>query len=570
VSLPASFLDDLRARTTLSTLIAKTVSLKKAGREFKGCCPFHGEKTPSFYVNDDKAFYHCFGCSAHGDAITWMVDNQGLPFMEAVKDLAAAAGMEMPARDARHEEQDRERGELIAIMEQAARIFTANLQSDDVGIPGREYLRARGIDPYGVFKLGWACGGRQGPTIVEQLGGKRGEHVEKLVKLGLARVHTDGERAGQAFDFFRGRVMFPVRDARGRVIAFGGRVLGDQQPKYLNSPDTPLFDKGRTLFNVDLAAPAARKAGRIIVVEGYMDVVAMHRAGIAEAVAPNGTAVTEAQISTMWRLADVPILCFDGDAAGKKAAARAAIRALTVLEPGKSLSFVTPPAGQDPDDVLREGGAAAVEALFVKPRPLVDVLWQHELDAAPFDTPEQVAGLKGRMREHVRAIRNRDVREAYGQEIHQRLRRMFDPIAEGVVKQRVRPAVVRPDRTTDRKGFSPRATPQSAGSKAIGRGGMRQNLERAVIAGLLRYPEVAGRFAETATFARFGNNAAAEIRDLLVDAALANATAEFPERLEGAIAFAKSGTLRFSFTSESADPETAIADLVDALERLSH
>jgi DNA primase len=567
VSLSPAFLDEIRSRTTLSTLIAKTVSLKKAGREFKGCCPFHNEKSPSFYVNDDKAFYHCFGCAAHGDAITWMVEQRGLPFMDAVKDLAAAAGLEMPARDARHEEQDRERVILQDIMQRAAQWFSANLAKNS-GAPLHDFIRKRGLsDVVEQFGIGWAPAGRAAEPLHHFL---KDVAPETLVKIGLAKIHDEGERKGEIFDFFRGRVMFPVRDARGRVIAFGGRVLGDQQPKYLNTPDTPLFDKGRTLFNLDLAAPAARKSGRLIVVEGYMDVVALHRAGIAEGVAPNGTAVTEAQIHAMWRLTDTPIFCFDGDSAGKKAAARAAVRALSVLEPNKSLSFVTPPAGQDPDDVLREQGAAAVEAMFAKPRALVDVLWQSEVDAQPIDTPEQIAGLKARMREHIRSIRNTDVRQAYGNTIKARFDKMFDPVSQGVTTSRPRPAVVRSDRTTERTPFNRRPVPQSAGSKAIGRGSMRQNVERAVIAGLLRYPEVAARFAETATFARFSSAAAVEIRDMLVDGGLTGATVEIPARLDGAVDHANSGPLRFPFTTSSADRDVAIAALVEALERLSH
>ena len=273
MSLTPAFLDELRARTSLSALIGKTTKLQKAGREHKGCCPFHQEKTPSFYVNDDKGFYHCFGCSAHGDAIRWLTEQQGLPFMDAVKELAQAAGMDVPAPDRQSAERaERQRG-LHDVMQAAAEWFTQQLGGLD-GASARALLERRGVSEatQRAFGFGYApdTRGRLRAALTEF-----GDAL--LVEAGLL-IQVEGKAP---YDRFRGRLMIPIRDARGRVIAFGGRIVGDGEPKYLNSPDTPLFDKGRTLYNLDRALPAARKAGRLFVVEGYMDVVALAQAGIA-------------------------------------------------------------------------------------------------------------------------------------------------------------------------------------------------------------------------------------------------------------------------------------------------
>lgn len=487
MSLSPQFLDELRARTTLSALIQRTVPLKRAGREWKACCPFHQEKGPSFHVNDEKAFYHCFGCGAHGDAITWLVENNGLQFMDAVKELAAAAGMDVPASDPRQAARDRELGEMFDIMAQADRWFQTQRGDDALG--ALRYIAERGLDASKIseFGLGYAPRGRGAPRLLDAMASI---DVEKLITLGLVKRREEGERAGEIYDTFRGRLMFPIHDVRGRVIGFGGRIIGQGEPKYLNSPDTPLFDKGRTLYNAHRASPAARKSGRLVIVEGYMDVIAFCRAGVTEVVAPNGTALTEAQISLAWRMADVPILCMDGDKAGKAAMARAAIKALPLLEPGKSLAFVTPPTGQDPDDILREKGAETVQALLEQPRQLVDVLWAHERDAGPTDTPEQVAGLRARLRDHVRSIRSRDVREAYGQAIAKRFRETFDATSEGVTQHQSGPQI-RSRPLNERQAFSrPRGPEASQAQKTIRRIGLSAEIERAVLIGLLHFPDL--------------------------------------------------------------------------------
>ena len=386
MSLTPAFLHELRARTHLSSLIGRTTKLQKAGREMRGCCPFHNEKTPSFYVNDDKGFYHCFGCSAHGDAIRWMTDQRGLPFMDAVKELAAAAGLEVPAPDPRQQERQDRAKSLHDVMQAATDWFTQQLDGLD-GAAARELLARRGIDDRTrrTFDFGYAPDARgKLRAALKEFGDAM------LVEAGLL-IQVEGK---EPYDRFRGRLMIPIRDGRGRVIAFGGRIIGDGEPKYLNSPDTPLFDKGRTLYNLDRALPAARKAARVVVVEGYMDAIALARAGIDEAVAPLGTALTEPQMERLWTMADVPLLCFDGDAAGQKAALRAAHRALPLLAPGRSLAFATLPPGQDPDDLVREEGATAIEQVLKASTPLVQFLYRVQRQAAAIETPEGRAGLR--------------------------------------------------------------------------------------------------------------------------------------------------------------------------------
>ena len=386
MSLSPQFLDEIRARTTLSTLIGKSVKLTKAGREYKACCPFHNEKSPSFYVNDDKGFYHCFGCSAHGDAIRFLTESQGLPFIDAVKELAAAAGMEMPAPDPRAAERhERELG-LHEVTGAAERWFIEQLGGID-GAEARAYLKRRGIDEalQKAFGIGFAPDSRgRLKAALKQYGDG------PLVETGML-ISVEGK---EPYDRFRVRVMIPIRDQRGRTIAFGGRILDTGEPKYLNSPETPLFDKGRSLFNIDRAGPASRKANRVVVVEGYMDVIALAKAGIDEAVAPLGTALTEGQMERLWRLADAPILCFDGDKAGQKAALRAAERALPVMAVGKTLRFALLPAGKDPDDVVKEGGRAAIETVLSAPKPLMRLLYDSQVSTIDATNPEERAGVR--------------------------------------------------------------------------------------------------------------------------------------------------------------------------------
>jgi DNA primase len=417
MSLSSSFLDELRARTLLSALIGKTLKITKAGREFKGCCPFHNEKTPSFYVNDDKGFYHCFGCSAHGDAIRWMTDQRGLGFMDAVKELADTAGLQLPAPDPRAAEQAERANSLYDVMTAAADWFVEQLGGIE-GADARAYLEMRGIKAATIkaFGIGYAPDARGKLKAALTRFGE-----DKLIDTGMLIKVEDKD----SYDRFRGRLMIPIRDPRGRVIAFGGRILGAGEPKYLNSPDTPLFDKGRTLYNLDRAGPESRKTNRVLVVEGYMDVIALAQAGITDAVAPLGTALTEHQLERLWRMTEKPIICFDGDGAGQKAALRAAHRALGLLKPGHSLQFAKLPEGQDPDDLLKSSGAGAFLSVLESSEPLVQRLWEAEVSARSLATPEDRASLKQRLRGHISSISDKDVRSHYADAFCERFDKLF-------------------------------------------------------------------------------------------------------------------------------------------------
>ncbi|MGB5075863.1 MAG: DNA primase [Sphingorhabdus sp.] len=422
MSLSPQWLDELRARTTLSALIGRTVKVTKAGREFKACCPFHNEKSPSFTINDEKGFYHCFGCSAHGDAIRWMTDQRGLSFMDAIKELAAEAGMELPAPDPRAAKQAESRAGLHDVMAAAQDFYTHNLEGIE-GAIARDYLSARGIsaETSRAFGIGFALDSRT--SLKSALAGF-GDAM--LIEAGLL-ICVDNK---EPYDRFRGRLMIPIRDSRGRVIAFGGRTLGDGEPKYLNSPDTPLFDKGRTLYNLDKCSPASRKTGRVIVVEGYMDVIAIAQAGFYDAVAPLGTALTEQQIQMLWKMTEKPLLCFDGDGAGQKAALRAAIRVLPLLKPSHSLQFVTLPDGQDPDDLVKKSGPKAFAALLESSEPLVERLWRSEILSGPLANPEDRAGLKQRLGLHLANIADTEIRRHYADAFRERFDALFAPVAQ--------------------------------------------------------------------------------------------------------------------------------------------
>ncbi len=417
MTLSPQWLDELRSRTTLSTLIGRTVKIQKAGREYKACCPFHNEKTPSFTINDEKGFYHCFGCGAHGDAIRWMTDQRGLGFMDAVKELAAEAQMEVPAPDPRAAQRQEQRATLHDVMAAAQDWFVTQFNGIE-GAAAREYLKNRGISEKTIREFGFGFA----PNSRSKLKDVLASHgIDLLVEAGLLIKVDDKE----PYDRFRGRLMIPIRDPRGRVIAFGGRILGDGEPKYLNSPDTPLFDKGRTLYNLDKASPASRQTGRILVVEGYMDVIALAQAGFKDVVAPLGTALTEHQIERLWKMVEAPILCFDGDNAGKKAAMRAALRALPMLRPAHSLNFISLPAGQDPDDLIQSEGPQAFADLINKPLMLGDKIWQAEFEAEPLNTPESKAGLKKRVADHVRDIADQDIAKHYRLDFQERYEQAF-------------------------------------------------------------------------------------------------------------------------------------------------
>ena len=468
MAFPPNFLDDIRARIGLADVIGRRVRLVKKGREHAGLCPFHNEKTPSFFVNEEKGFFHCFGCGAHGDVIGFVMRADGLSFPEAVERLAADAGLEVPQQTPEEREQAKRHADLHEVMEKACVFFEEQLRVR-VGETALGYLRGRGLDDETIarFRLGYSPdtrGALRGALMSETL------PEAMLIEAGLLIRPDDGT----PYDRFRGRVMFPITDRRGRVIAFGARVLGDGTPKYLNSPDTPLFNKGRVLYGMATARRAAHDAGRVIVTEGYMDVIALAKAGFVESVAPLGTALTESQMHELWRMAPEPLLCFDGDVAGQRAAWRAAERALPLLEPGRSLRFVMLPRGEDPDSLIVARGTAAFGALIEAARPLADVIWDVEATRLRLDTPERIAGLEKRLDDHVYAIAERKVQFQYRAYFRKRL-------GELTGRFRGRP-----------HGYGP-----GAGLGTRGGGGLlRRRQDQILLAAALNHPGLLDEFAE--------------------------------------------------------------------------
>ncbi len=484
-------------------MAGRRVKLSRAGREMKGCCPFHNEKSPSFFVNDDKGFYHCFGCGAHGDVIRFVVEQEGLGFIDAVKSLAAEAGLAMPEASPEARERAAAAATLHDVLRDAAAAFAVRLRHD-AGGACRAYVATRGLSAATVeaFGLGFADDSR---TWLRAALANHGD--AKLIEAGLLIAPDAGGDAPAPYDRFRGRLMFPIRDPRGRVIAFGGRALGDVQPKYLNSPDTPLFDKGRTLYNLDRAGPVARKSQRLIVVEGYMDVIALAQAGVADAVAPLGTALTEAQLALLWRYAPEPVLCFDGDAAGQRAALRAALRALPLLEPGKSLRFATLPPGQDPDDLVRTGGAAAVERVLAAAEPLIDRLWRSETEGADTSTPERRAAVLARLDAHATTIAHPDLARFYRTELRDRFYALFR----------------RPERTPWVKGMGRMApAPPSPGILRAAQPAMNATMIRQILTGCLVHPALIDHGFERLAAIALPDAGHAALLAALLDAATAN------------------------------------------------
>ena len=428
MSLPPGFLDELRTRTSLTQVVGRKVMWdNRKSNQGKGDmwapCPFHHEKTASFHVDDRKGYYYCFGCHAKGDAISFVRETENVDFMEAVRILAGEAGMQMPERDPQAQQKADRRSLLADVMEQAVQHYRLNLRTG-VAAEARAYLERRGLDEAALerFEIGFAPEGWQG--LWDHLKAK-GVADELILGCGLARPSSKG---GKPYDVFRNRIMFPIRDARGRAVAFGGRAMdpGDNA-KYLNSPETELFDKSRTLYNHGPAREAAGKGQPLIVAEGYMDVIALDRAGFGAAVAPLGTAVTETQLQMLWRIADEPIVALDGDRAGLAAAHRVIDLALPLLEAGKSLRFALMPEGQDPDDLLRAEGAGAVRRLLDEALPMVQLLWRRETEGRSHDSPERRAALDKALREKINLVRDPSIRAHYGQAIKELRWQLFNP-----------------------------------------------------------------------------------------------------------------------------------------------
>lgn len=426
MAFPPDFLDDLRQRVPLSDVVGRRVPFdqrktNRAKRDFWACCPFHSEKTPSFHVDDSKGRYYCFGCQAKGDAITFLMEHDGHSFPDAVETLAAMAGVPVPKPSPRERAQAKARAGLAEAMSAASEFFQEQLAGRQ-GHAARDYLNKRGVSDAQTkrFRLGFAMGGEGLRAHLAKLD----LAPEQIVEAGLARP---SQRGGGMYDYFRNRLIFPITDARERVIAFGGRALSaGVEPKYLNSPDTPLFNKSRVLYNLAAARRAARRAGTVIVAEGYMDVIALCSAGFEHAVAPLGTALTEHHLALLWAMADTPVLCFDGDEAGLQAAYRSLDRALPLLRPGRSLRFALLTGGQDPDDLIRAGGRPAMAAALEGALGLADMIWRREIEGRTFGTPEARATLERRLGDVAATIPDRGLQYHFRQEFRDRAWKFFE------------------------------------------------------------------------------------------------------------------------------------------------
>ena len=411
------FLEELRARISIADVVGAKVKLVKKGREYQGLCPFHTEKTPSFTVNEAKGFYHCFGCGAHGDIVKFEMEANGLPFMDAVQKLAHQAGLSVPQFSKKDKEAQDSRKSLYEIMEQACLFFQRELKMP-AGAEGFKYFtEKRGLSQETLekFRLGYAPNNNALMAHLKSMGVEE----KDLKDLGLIAIPEDTTK--KAHDFFRNRVMIPIANKQGKIIAFGGRVMEKIEPKYLNSPETPIFNKRRNLYNLDKAREVAYKEKKLIICEGYMDVIGLDRYGFGYAVAPLGTALTEEQIMEAWKVCNEPILCLDGDAPGVKAAMRAVDRVLPILKAGYSLKFMFLPDNMDPDEYLQAHGAESFAALMGKTKPLIDILWQKYTENEDCSTPEKKALIEQTLLAEVNKIADFTVRQYYAREIKNRI-----------------------------------------------------------------------------------------------------------------------------------------------------
>jgi len=487
-------LEEIRRRTDLVQLVGRRVKLIRKGRVMWGCCPFHGEKSPSFKVENERHAYKCFGCGAGGDAFKWLVETEGLSFPEAVEKLAAEAGVELPKWSPDDEAREQKRKSLYEIVELAAQFYEAQLREAG-GAEARAYLKRRGLDGAAAkqFRLGYAPS--SGQSLIEFLKAKNVTQDDMLAA-GLARA---AEAARPMRDFFFNRVMFAITDGRGRVIAFGGRALEeDAKPKYINSGESTLFSKGFNLYNFATARAAAIKAGTIIVAEGYMDVIALVRAGFAHAVAPLGTALTSDQLQLLWKTAPEPILAFDGDAAGQKAAQRAAHLALPMLKAGYSLRFAFLPEGEDPDSFVGKRGPEAMRVLLDAASPLSEVLWRTETEGRDFATPERRAGLEKTLSGLVAEITDAKVADYYRRDFEQKIFENFKRRSQPNPQRRDTPYRSQGRGQATRGGGKVPFRPQPGTAEAVSPAVKASLLARAGLAGQARQGALARKEAELA------------------------------------------------------------------------
>jgi DNA primase len=513
-----AFLDEIRARVPVSQVVGARVKLRKQGREWAGLSPFNAERTPSFFVNDQKGFYKDFSSGKYGDVFTFLIETEGLSFPEAVERLAEMAGVPMPERTRESEERDQKRASLHEVLALAAQLFEATLHAP-AGAKARGYLADRRIDPAAQreFGLGYAAPDRF--ALRDALAG-RGVDAQQMIDAGLL---THGEGIAVPYDRFRDRVMFPIHDRSGRVAAFGGRALEPgAKAKYLNSPETELFHKGGLLFNHHRARRAAHERDEVIVVEGYVDVIAMTQVGFAQTVAPLGTALTADQCALLWSMASEPILCFDGDKAGQRAAFRAIDTALPLIGAGKSLRFAMLPEGQDPDDLARSGGAPAIGEVLGRAQPLAEMLFQREAEGQRFDTPEKRAGLERRLRELVGSIADETLRRHYAADMARRLEGLFGPTGAGPARQAGRPARLGPRGRRlpfadpgPRVGIAGAALPTP---RHLARRPREAPREIAILAVLIGHPDLLERHFEDVAALEFAGAALAAFRDKLLAA----------------------------------------------------
>jgi DNA primase len=543
---PPSVLDEIRARLPVSAVVGKRVRLAKAGREWKGLSPFNKERSPSFFVNDQKMAWFDFSSGKNGNIFDFVMETEGLTFPEAVQRLAAEAGVTLPRLTREDEADTQKRAGLYDVMEMAAVWFEKQL-AGAAGAKARAYLAGRGLDGaiQRKFRMGFAPGERFG--LRDHLA-SQGVGSDQMIEAGLL---VTGEDVAVPYDRFRDRVMFPIHDPRGKVVAFGGRAMSaDVAAKYLNSPETSLFHKGRLLYNHHLARKAAHDAGTVIAVEGYVDVIAMTQAGFPHCVAPLGTALTQDQVTLMWRMADEPILCFDGDKAGQRAAFRAIDVVLPELVAGKSVRFALLPEGQDPDDLARSGGPAAIERVIVAARPLVDMLWERESEASPLDTPERRAAFEQRILRLVGDIRDESLRRHYRAEIESRLAAVLPAPSGG--RGQGRGGEGNWSARGDSRGRSGGAGTGSAGRRGGAAGPLRPSSalarhpmltgeapgsprEAMILATLLTHPELLGRHAEQVAELVFDMPEAQRLRSALLDA-VGEGVALAPEVIEQRLA----------------------------------
>lgn len=525
-----SILDEIKARIPVTDVVRRRVKLLKSGREWKGLSPFSAEKTPSFFVNDQKQAWFDFSSGQNGNIFDFVMKTEGLSFPEAVERLAAEAGVDLPKASDEAIQQEKRRASLHDVLELAAKFFEEQLQARG-GAKARGYLADRGLGPnlQRQFRIGYAPNERF--ALRDWLAGK-GASAEQMIETGML-IH--GEDIAVPYDRFRDRVMFPIWDRAGKVIAFGGRALEKDVPaKYLNSPETPLFHKGHVVYNHHNARKAAHDAGTVIAVEGYVDVISMTAAGFGHVVAPLGTALTPDQCELLWRMAEEPILCFDGDRAGRKAAARAIDTALPLIGPGKSLRFAFLPDGQDPDDLARSGGPDAIAAVLAAAKPMVEVLLQRELEAGPADTPERRAALDRRINEALRQIGDEQLRRYYREDIFRRVAAMmpganaqrqngygqrrqsyqvaFQPGARGRFAGRTEPE-------TGYRSKPVVAGPAIQRSAAFGRHSGLAVREAQILLAFVFHPDILARHVEELADLDFGSAEAAHMRDGLVHCA---------------------------------------------------